>query len=83
MGASTKEELKHKTKQILKKIDEADMSKNKDKYERNFDKILYLGYQISQDGISPDEKLTKKIAKMSTPKNQKELESFLGQTNFL
>ena len=37
-------------------------------------KISYLGYQISKEGISPDERLTNKIAKME----KKKLESFLG-----
>ena len=45
-------------------------------------KISYLGYQISREGKSPDERLTNKIAKMENPPNKKELESFLGLINF-
>ena len=46
------------------------------------EQISYLGYQISREGISPDERLTNKIAKMEEPTNKKELESFLGLINF-
>ena len=44
--------------------------------------MAYLGFQISREGISPDERLTNKIAKMEEPTNKKELESFLGLINF-
>ena len=82
VGASTKEELKYKVVQILKKLSEVGMTINEDKCELMCEKISYLGYQISKDGISPDDRLTKKIAEISTPTNKKELESFLGLTNF-
>ena len=82
MGTSTQEELKYKTVRILNKLNEAKMSINKDKCELNCDKVSYLGYQILKDGISPNERLTSKIAEMSTPKNTKELESSLRLTNF-
>ena len=55
---------------------------NSDKYKLDCEKISYLGYQISREGISPDERLTNKIAKMEKPLNKKELESFLGLIHF-
>ena len=58
------------------------MTINRDKCKLDCEKISYLGYQISREGISPDERLTNKIAKMEKPKNKKELESFLGIINF-
>ena len=54
------------------------MTINRDKCKLNCEKISYLGYQISREGISPDERLTNKIAKMEKPMNKKELESFLA-----
>ena len=54
---------------------------NSDKCELNCDKISYLGYQISKEGIVPDNKLINKIWEISTPKNKKELKSFLELTN--
>ena len=68
------------TKQhILKKLNKAGMTINKNKCKLNCDKISYLGYQISKDSISPDERLTKKIAE----RNKKESESFFGINKFL
>ena len=58
------------------------MTIKKNKCEQNCDKVSNLGYQISKDGILPDERLAKKIAEMSILKNKKELESFMGQTIF-
>ena len=58
------------------------MTIDRDKYELDSEKISYQGYQISREGISPDQKLTNKIAKMEKPTNKKELESFLGLINF-
>ena len=53
------------------------MTINRDKCKLDSEKIPYLGFQISREGISPDERLTNKIAKMEKPTNKKELESFL------
>ena len=58
------------------------MTINRDKCKLDSEKIPYLGFQISREGISPDERLTNKIAKMEEPTNKKELESFLGLINF-
>ena len=42
IGASTKEEVKQRMKQILKKLNEVGMTINKDKFELNYDKVLYF-----------------------------------------
>ena len=54
------------------------MTINRDECKLDCEKISYLGYQLSREGISPDERLTNKIVKMEKPTNKKELESFLG-----
>ena len=38
--------------------------------ELDCEKISYLGYQISREGISSDERLTNKIRKMENPTNK-------------
>ena len=57
------------------------MTINRDKCKLDSEKIPYLGFQISREGISPDKRLTNKISKMGEPTNKKELESFLGLIN--
>ena len=80
MGARTREELKSKTEQVLRR--QAGMTINWDKCKLDCEKISYQGYQISREGISPDERLTNKTAKMEKPTNKKELESFWGLIDF-
>ena len=58
------------------------MSINRDKCKLDCETISYLRYQISEKGISLDERLTNKIAKMDKLTNKKELEYFLGLINF-
>ena len=58
------------------------MTINQDKCELNCDKVSYSRYQLLIEGISPDERLTKKIAEMFTQRNKKELKYFLDETNF-
>ena len=71
VGVSTKEELKHEIEQILKNLTQVGMTINKEKCEINCNKVSYLEYQIAKAGISLNERLTKKIAEMSTPRNKK------------
>ena len=77
LGARTWEETKSKTEQVLRILKQAGMTINRGKYRLDCEKISYLGYQISTEGICPDERLTNKIAKMEKSTNRKELESFL------
>ena len=58
------------------------MTVNRDKCKLDREKISHLGYQISREGMCPDERLINKIAKMENPTNKKDLESFLGLINF-
>ncbi len=55
------------------RLNKAGMTINKDKCSFDCKKISYLGYQILKEGISPDERLTKKITEIATPTNKKEL----------
>ena len=57
------------------------MTINRDKCKLDVKKYHSLGYQISVEGISPDERLTNKIAKVEKHTNKKELES-AGLINF-
>ena len=78
----TIEKLNNKTEQVLRRLKQTGMAINRDKCKLDREKISYLGYEISREGISLDERLTNKIEKMEKPTNKKELESFLGLINF-
>ena len=48
----TREELKSKTEQVLRRLKQAGMTLDRDKYKSDCKKISFLGYQISREGIS-------------------------------
>ena len=81
IGAVSINEFK-KNEQVMNKLAYVGMSINAEKCKFNCEKINYLGFQISRNGISPDPDLLSKISQVSAPTNKKELESFLGLANF-
>ena len=46
------------------------------------DSVSFLGYYISKEGIAPDPKHVEKIKSAKATTNNKQLESFVGLTNF-
>ena len=44
--------------------------------------VKYLGHIISAEGLKPQPNKIETVNKMSTPKTVKELQSFLGMTNY-
>jgi hypothetical protein len=44
--------------------------------------VEYLGYWLTQDGISPQPKKVEAIHQMTVPTNKKQLRCFLGMVNF-
>ena len=41
-----------------------------------------MGFKVSAKGIEPDDRLVSKICEIQTPKNKKEVESFIGLINY-
>ena len=44
--------------------------------------LSFLGYELSEKGVTPDCNLVSKKLKISPPNDKKELESFIGLVNF-
>lgn len=44
--------------------------------------VVFLGHLITNEGIKPDPKNVKSVVDFPTPKNQKEIKSFLGLTGY-
>ena len=44
--------------------------------------VDFLGYNLSRDGIKPQERLTEAIKDFKVPENKKELKRFLGMASF-
>ena len=46
------------------------------------DEVKFLGFDLSERGISPSQEKVEAIQKFPTPKNRKQLQSFLGICNY-
>lgn len=69
--------MKH-LKQIFDRLKEANLKLHPGKCKFGLRKILYLGHVMSREGIEVDKKKVELVERYPTPKNQKELRSFLG-----
>jgi hypothetical protein len=45
-------------------------------------KIIYLGHEISADGVKPDKRLVEVVEKFPIPKINKHIKSFLGMAGY-
>ena len=68
---------------VLKRIEAAGVTLNKDKCEFNKTSLTFLGHTIDGKGISPDPQKTAAINKMASPKSTTELRRFMGMVNQL
>ena len=80
--ATNENELKMKTDIVLKILRNAGMTINEKKCVNKSSKISFLGYSIQKKLYHQTKLWQKKIQKITTPTNKKELESFGGLVNF-
>lgn len=81
ISRSVEEHLKH-IKLLLENFSRANITINFKKSQFFRKEIKYLGFIISTTGITTDEEKVAAIKNFPRPKNQKQLKSFLGLTNF-
>ena len=82
IAAFTLEDLKVKTLRVLRILEENDLFLKPEKCEFERFKVEYLGYLISQNKIEMDPKKLAGISDWPTPKNLRQVRSFLGFGNF-
>lgn len=80
--AATKEELRHKTRHVLKKLRKNDLYLKPEKCAFKKQIIKYLGLIIKPDHIAMDPIKLAGIAKWPTPIKVKDIQKFLGFANF-
>ena len=68
---------------VLRKLNEAQITLNKDKCEFSKHEIKFAGYIINGDGIKSDPDKTEAVKQMETPQNVGEVRRFLGMVNQL
>jgi len=80
--ATTLEELKTRTLQVLEVLLKHDLYLKPEKCEFEKKEVDYLGYVISHDKIVMDPKKLAGISEWPAPKNVRQVRSFLGFGNF-
>ena len=80
--AKNKEEHMQRIKHVLEKIKEAGLRINPEKCQFLTERIKFLGYIVSKNGIETDQTKIDAIKKFQNPSCIKHLRSFLGLTNY-
>ena len=80
--AATKEELRERTKEVLKILQDNDLYLKPEKCEFYQTKVKYLGFFIEEGKISMDPAKVRGISEWPVPRTLKQLRSFLGFGNF-
>lgn len=78
----TPEEHEHHVKLVLNRLHEAGLFANAKKCAFEQSEVEYLGYLLSSDGIKMHPRKLETIADWPTPASVKDVQSFLGFTNF-
>jgi hypothetical protein len=80
-GAS-KGEHDERLQKVLKKCREEGLTINVEKCQWGKQRIQYLGFELSREGIAQTDEMVAKIVGHTTPKTRVQLQSFLGLVNF-
>lgn len=80
-----KDKAKHAAtvKEVLKRLNDANMVINRDKSQFGRSKVTYLGFNFSANGISVDPARTQRLVNYEVPRTGKELHSFLCMANYI
>jgi len=79
----TRQEHDKNLEALLQRLEENGLTLNKRKCEFGQSKLKFYGYIFSESGISPDPEKVKAIQNVDRPKNQAEIRSYLGMTNYV
>ena len=80
--SKTREEHIEHVRKVLTKLAEVDLFIKGEKCDFFVTKTNFLGFIISEDGVSMDPKKVAAVREWPTPKNVKDVQSFLGFANF-
>lgn len=80
--ARNAEELYERIVKVLNRLTEYNVKVNLEKCEWFVSKVVYLGHELSVEGISPNKAKVMAIKDLPQPKNVTQLKSFLGMVMF-
>ena len=76
--SKTEQEHEKHLRRVLDILKESKLYAKKSKCSFFTNKVAYLGYIVSREGLSPDPKKVEAIVKLPIPKSVTEVQSFMG-----
>lgn len=76
-------ELKSRTKIVIKRLKENNLTLNKDKCSYDQTEVIFVGSKINKDGVHPTKDKVALVKGFKTPTKIEEIRSFLGTVQFL
>ena len=80
--AKSLEEHTQKLKNLLKRLESANLTLQTEKCSFLRKEVTYLGHVISRDGVKPDSKKVEAVRKFPRPKSAKNIKQFLGLAGY-
>ena len=72
----------HRIEHVLRKLSENNITLKLEKSKFIADEVQFLGFKLSECGITPSQDKIEAIQQFPTPKNKRQLQSFLGLCNY-
>lgn len=69
-------------KEVLSRLASAGLSLKLSKCQFCLNELVFLGYRVTPDGVSPDPKKVEAVTEFKTPKDVKQVRGFLGLTGY-
>ena len=82
LGGTTKADHDRKLRQVLRALSDARATINFDKSQFGVPTVDFVGFTVSEGGITPLRSNVDSLLKIQAPKNQKELHFFLSTANY-
>ena len=70
-------------RKVMKRAREQNVKFNPEKIQFKVPKVIYMGTEITKDGLRPDPKKVEAITMMPKPQNKQELRSLLGMVKYV
>lgn len=80
---NSKTQHDERLEEVMRRAQKQGVKFNKEKCKFGVPEINYLGHIFNRDGMRPDEKRVSAIINITKPADRKDLERFLGLTNYL
>ena len=81
--ATARQDHDQKLLKLLQRAREVNLKFNKDKMRLHQTELLYIGHQISAQGVKPDTAKVTAVKNMPIPKTVQDVRRFLGMANYL